>query len=151
MTLARMVLIFLIAAVGTTAVRGADDGINDGVDRTDPNFVTASLVIASPGEEFFSCVGHAFIRLECPTFKLDYCFSDESENVRDRVFAFLAGRLKMGMISVPTEKLLDEYRKDRRGAGRVGVADAPLSAPAHRLGVCRHRRRLHRLLCEAGV
>ena len=115
MTLARMVLIFLIAAVGTTAVRGADDGINDGVDRTDPNFVTASLVIASSGEELFSCVGHAFIRLECPTFKLDYCFSDESENVRDRVFAFLAGRLKMGMISVPTEKLLDEYRKDRRG------------------------------------
>ena len=75
-------LIFLIAAVGTTAVRGADDGINDGVDRTDPNFATASLVIASPGEELFSCVGHAFIRLECPTFKLDYCFSDESENVR---------------------------------------------------------------------
>lgn len=44
MTLARMVLIFLIAAVGTTAVRGADDGINDGVDRTDPNFVTAYIV-----------------------------------------------------------------------------------------------------------
>lgn len=40
-------LLFLIAAAGATAVRGADDGINDGVDRTDPDFVTASLVIAS--------------------------------------------------------------------------------------------------------
>ena len=39
-------LLFLIAAAGATAVRGADDGINDGVDRTDPDFVTASLVIA---------------------------------------------------------------------------------------------------------
>lgn len=118
-------LLFLIAAVGATAVRGADDGINDGVDRTAPNFVTASLVIASPGEELFSCVGHAFIRLECPTFKLDYCFSDESENVRDRVFAFLSGRLKMGMISVPTEKLLDEYRKDRRGVRQYRLNLAP--------------------------
>ena len=48
MTLARMVLLFLIVAVGTTAVRGADDGINDGVDRTDPKFVTASLMIFYP-------------------------------------------------------------------------------------------------------
>ena len=118
-------LLFLIAAAGATAVRGADDGINDGVDRTDPNFVTASLVTASPGEELFSCVGHAFIRLECPTFKLDYCFSDESENVRDRVFAFLAGRLKMGMFSVPTEKLLDDYRKDRRGVRQYRLNLAP--------------------------
>ena len=43
----------------------------DGVDRSDPNFINASLLIMSPGNELRSCAGHACIRLECPTFGLD--------------------------------------------------------------------------------
>lgn len=89
-------------------------GTND-VDRTDPNFVTASLLIAGPGGELFSCAGHAFIRLECPKFNLDYCFSYESEPIPDKVFAFFAGRLKMGMFAVPTEDFLKPYREEGRG------------------------------------
>ena len=93
----------------------ANDGFDDGVDRSDPKFVTASLLVMDPGEELFSCVGHAAIRLECPTFKLDYCFSYESERAVDRLPAFFAGRLKMGMFAIPTEEFLVEYRKDGRG------------------------------------
>lgn len=44
---------------------------NDGVDRNDPNFITASLLVMSPGDALGSCAGHACIRLECPTFGLD--------------------------------------------------------------------------------
>ena len=93
----------------------ANDGFDDGVDRSDPKFVTASLLVIDPGDELFSCVGHAVIRLECPTFKLDYCFSYESERAVDRLPAFFAGRLKMGMFAIPTEEFLVEYRKDGRG------------------------------------
>jgi len=92
------------------------DEFNDGVNRDDPKFVTASLLVASPGNELFSCVGHAAIRLECPTFKLDYCFSYESERAVDRLPAFFAGKLKMGMFAVKTEEFLSDYRKDGRGA-----------------------------------
>lgn len=88
-------------------------GTND-VDRTDPNFVTASLMVAGPGGALFSCVGHAFIRLECPTFKLDYCFSYESEDVSGRVFGFLSGKLKMGMYAIPTAEYLKTYREEGR-------------------------------------
>ena len=38
-------LLFLITAAGATAVREADDGINDGVDRTDPNFVIVAAYV----------------------------------------------------------------------------------------------------------
>ena len=31
------------------------DGFNDGIDRTDPNFVTASLLVMSPGNALYSC------------------------------------------------------------------------------------------------
>jgi len=93
----------------------ANAGFSDGVDRNDPNFVRASLLIMSPGQELFSCVGHAALRLECPTFKLDNCFSYESERAVDRLLAFFAGRLKMGMFTVKTEDFRAEYREDGRG------------------------------------
>ena len=31
------------------------DAFNDGIDRTDPNFVIASLLVMSPGDELYSC------------------------------------------------------------------------------------------------
>lgn len=89
-------------------------GTND-VDRTDPNFVTASLLVFGPGDELFSCVGHACIRLECPHFKLDYCFSYESERAVERLPRFFAGKLKMGLFAIPTEEFLKEYVAGGRG------------------------------------
>ena len=46
-----------VAAIAETAATGgpravaANDGFNDGIDRTDPNFVKASLLIMSPAAE----------------------------------------------------------------------------------------------------
>ncbi|MBQ3806635.1 MAG: DUF4105 domain-containing protein [Kiritimatiellae bacterium] len=93
----------------------ADDFGNDGIDRSDPNFVTASLLIMSPGDELYSCAGHSCIRLECPKFNLDYCFSYESESVKDKIFTFFMGKLKMGMFAIPTAKWLNTYEKIGRG------------------------------------
>ena len=97
---------------------------NDGIDRSDPNFVTASLLIMSPGNELYSCAGHSCIRLECPTFNLDYCFSYESEQISDKIFTFFMGKLKMGMFAVPTA----DYLKLGRESGR-GVMQYRLNLP----------------------
>lgn len=88
---------------------------NDSIDRNDPDFVTASLMIADPGGVLYSCLGHACLRLECPTFGLDYIFSYESEDVKEKVFTFLSGNLKMGMFAIPLQEYLDEYIKEQRG------------------------------------
>ena len=42
-----------LVAVSLSAAQ--PDGFNDGIDRTDPNFVTASLLVMSPGDELYSC------------------------------------------------------------------------------------------------
>ena len=102
----------------------AEEFGNDGIDRSDPNFVTASLLIMSPGDELYSCAGHACIRLECPTFNLDYCFSYESESVKEKVLTFFMGKLKMGMFAIPTE----DYLKLGRESGR-GVMQYRLNLP----------------------
>ena len=106
-----LALAALTAAAGTNETAAVDEAK---VDRSDPKFVTASLLIFGPGDELFSCVGHVCIRLECPTYKLDYCFSYESERAVERLPKFFAGNLKMGLFAIPT----DEFVKDYAECGR---------------------------------
>lgn len=92
-----------------------DTVFNDYVDRMAEDFVIASLLIADPGTVLYSVLGHACIRLQCPAFGLDYCFSYESEGVQNRVMSFLAGKLKMGLFAIPIEEYCASYREDGRG------------------------------------
>ena len=116
-----IVCILLLAAQN---LRAAD--FHDGIDRTDPNFVKASLLIMSPGDALYSCAGHTCIRLECPKFNLDFCFSYESEGVTDKIFTFFMGKLKMGMFAIPTA----DYLKIGRDEGR-GVMQYELNLPPY--------------------
>ncbi len=92
-----------------------DTVFHDNIDRTADDFVTASVVIASPGEEIYSSAGHACLRLECPTYDLDYIYSYEAENVSHNILRFFAGKLMMGTRSIPTSEYLAEYAKEGRG------------------------------------
>lgn len=92
-----------------------DTVFHDNVDRTAEDFVIASLLIADPGTYMYSVLGHACIRMQCPAFGLDYCFSYESEEVENRVLDFLAGKLKMGLFAIPLEEYCAIYREDGRG------------------------------------
>lgn len=101
----------------SVAERNAAQGFNDTIDRLDPDFVLVSLCIADPTDwhdDALGVVGHAFLRLQCPVFGLDNCFSYEGENVNDNLFKYLSGRTKMGMFRVPTDEYLKDYRKWNR-------------------------------------
>ena len=63
----------------------------------------------------YSVVGHACLRLQCPAFGMDYCFSYESESVKNRVLDFLAGKLMMGLFAIPVEEYCAQYREEGRG------------------------------------
>ena len=92
-----------------------DTVFNDNVDRTAEDFVIASLLVADPGTVMYSVLGHACLRLQCPTFGMDYCFSYESEGVQNRVLDFLAGQLMMGLFAIPVEDYCAQYREEGRG------------------------------------
>lgn len=114
-------LLLLVASVSaqesamSVAERNAAQGFNDTIDRLDPDFVTVSLVVCDPGEVLYSTLGHAALHLQCPVFNLDYIFTYESENVREKIWTFLKGNLKMGMFALTPEEFLDSYRLDGRG------------------------------------
>jgi hypothetical protein len=63
----------------------------------------------------YSVFGHACIRLQCPAFNKDYCFSYESDAIYQNVLSFLAGKLTMGLFAVPIDKYCDLYRNEGRG------------------------------------
>lgn len=86
------------------------------VDRSDPNFVHASILYFGPADTLYGCVGHIAIRLTCPHYELDEVFSYEGEPVKRQVWRFLSGQLKMGMFATPAEVCLKEYAAEGRGA-----------------------------------
>jgi len=101
----------------TVAERNAAQGFNDTIDRLDPDFVLVSLCIADPTDwrdDALGVAGHAFLRLQCPVFGLDHCFSYEGESVNDNLFKYLSGQTKMGMFRVQTDEYLKDYRKWNR-------------------------------------
>jgi hypothetical protein len=101
----------------SVAERNAAQGFNDTIDRLAPDFVTVSLCIADPTdykEDALGTSGHAFLRLQCPIFGLDHCFSYEGENVNDNLFKYLSGQTKMGMFRVPTDEYLKDYHQWNR-------------------------------------
>ena len=110
----------------SVAERNAAQGFNDTIDRLAPDFVTVSLVVCDPDEVLYSTLGHAALHLQCPVFDLDYIFTYESENVRDKIGTFLMGDLKMGMYAFPTPLFLDVYRYSGRGVKEYTINLTPL-------------------------
>ena len=92
--------------------RGQEDSL--AITESD-DFVTASLLVATPSDVLYSCAGHASIRMQCPHYDLDVVYTYESESVTDKVLTFLMGKLRMGMTAVPTERVLADYGKEGRG------------------------------------
>lgn len=109
----------------SVAERNAAQGFNDTIDRLADDFVTVSLVVCDPGEVLYSTLGHAALHLECPVFDLDYVFSYESENVRDKIWTFLKGDLKMGMFAMPVETFVAAYQVTGRGVREYTINLSP--------------------------
>ena len=118
----RFLLFVAVLSVGfRLPAEDANAGFSDGIDRNAPDFVRVSVLRMGPGNELYSCVGHVAFRLECPTFKLDSCYSYESEGAVNHLVRYFAGKLKMGMFNIPTEEFLETYRKDGRGVWQYAL------------------------------
>ena len=102
-----------------------DPVFGDTIDRTAEDFVTVSLLVADPGKAVYSTMGHSCLRMQCPTFGLDYCFSYESEDVTTRFWSFIASNLYMGLFAIPAQEYCDGYRQEGRG-----VYEYKLNLPA---------------------
>ena len=120
--------IIALAQELSVAERNAQQGFNDTIDRLAPDFVTVSLCVADPTDmtqDYLGVTGHAFLRLQCPTFGLDYCFSYESEKIKGQLWDYLTGKLKMGMRGVHTDDYIEDYRVWQRAVHEYHINMPP--------------------------
>lgn len=93
--------------------REIDPLFGDTIDRTAEDFVIASVCVVDPTDirdDLLGIWGHAWIRLQCPIFNLDVCFSYESESANDNFARFLKGDLKMGLFACQTFEYIKDYQ-----------------------------------------
>lgn len=114
-----LMAVMMIPAVAFGQENAEPEGteVKDTVNRDDPNFVIASVMVAEPTDvkdDFIGVLGHMFIRLQCKQFGLDNIYSYESESVEEEFGSFLAGKMTMGMFRIGTETYLEDYRKWNR-------------------------------------
>ena len=115
--IALMCALGLCAQELTVAERNAQQGFNDTIDRLADDFVLVSLCVADPTDwrdDVLGMAGHAFLRLQCPVFDLDNCFSYEGESVNDNLYKYLSGKTKMGLFGAHTQEYMDDFRKWNR-------------------------------------
>ena len=107
----------LMASVSSLSAKEqyVDPVFGDTINRNADDFVMVSLLVADPGTAIYSVMGHACLRMQCPVFDMDYCYSYESEDVQNRLYDFFAGNLKMGLFVVPVDEYCQEYREEGRG------------------------------------
>lgn len=86
---------------------------NAWADSTD--FLTAGLVVTTPGRPVYSSVGHASLRMRCPAYGLDYVFSPEITEPMAAIWGFLSGTARAGVVMVKTGDYLEMCRADHRG------------------------------------
>jgi hypothetical protein len=75
------------------------------------NFVTASIIVISPGSQIYSVFGHCALRMECPSQGLDVCMSVETD---PDILNFILGRTRTKFVSVETNEYLSHYREEGR-------------------------------------
>ncbi len=72
-------------------------------------FVSATLMIAVPDESHIqSAYGHAFLRMECPSERLDYCFSLETSGW-EKPLNILTGNYAVRIRAVETSAYLAQF------------------------------------------
>lgn len=79
------------------------------------NFVTASVLVASPGQPVYSIFGHCAIRMQCPAHHLDFVYSQSTNPDASDFFRFFAGKNEIAVLAVPTEQYLADFKRDGRG------------------------------------
>ena len=110
----RVLIILSLLLLSSFSLRAQDEDTTFVLLPDSSNFVTASILVASPGEAIYSQLGHAALRMECPLHKLDYCFSFEEEPGMGGIMKFFLGKTDAHMMAVPTQQFLSVFKKEGR-------------------------------------
>ena len=111
----KVIIAITLLVIYATLPCCAQNEQRDSVSADSDEFVTASLLISEPLHALYSVFGHATLRMECPTHKLDYVFTFESDPNISTFMTGIAGKAKAKYIAVPTDTFINDARRIGRG------------------------------------
>ena len=111
----KVIIAITLLVIYATLPCCAQNEQRDSVSADSDEFVTASLLISEPLHALYSVFGHATLRMECPTHKLDYVFTFESDPNFGTFMTGIAGKAKAKYIAVPTDTFINDARRIGRG------------------------------------
>ena len=110
----RLLILLCMIVLSSPGLRAQDEDTTFVLLPDSSNFVTASMIVASSGEAIYSQLGHVALRMECPRYRLDYCFSFEEEPGIGGIMKFFLGKTDAHMTAVPTARFLAGFKKEGR-------------------------------------
>lgn len=87
----------------------------DSTDSALPTDVYAYYVVVTPGNTFTTMLGHAAIRMQCPSAGLDYCFTVKSPEIGNEFTAMTLRTLRAGLVPEETQQFRHDYESEGRG------------------------------------
>lgn len=122
----RRLLTVLLVAATCLAGRAQTDADSLGRAVLADDFIQSSLLIIGPSNELYTGYGHAALRMECPSNRLDYCFTFEMPMNPASLWSFFASTAKAGFVSVPTDVFFEQYRREGRSIDQYPLNLCPL-------------------------
>ena len=94
-------------------LKAHNDSLN--AEMSKPDYIIASILVASPGSEIYSVVGHSALRLQCPTKNVDNCYEFASMIDFDTTLEFISGTMEGEFKRLHTVDYINRYKVDGRG------------------------------------
>lgn len=102
---------------------------NDTINREAEDFVTVSLLTSEPIKGLFSPFGHTAIRLQCPTFDLDYVFHYimiRAEGSGNETLSYIVGAFDVRLIADSFATYIHDNELKHRGIKEYPLNLRPL-------------------------
>lgn len=84
-------------------------------EMSDPEYIKVSLLVASPGFELYNPLGHAALRMQCPSKKVDTCYEFASMIDFETTLEFVSGTMEGAFKRLLTSDYIKRYRDEGRG------------------------------------
>lgn len=113
----------LAAGAQTNADKAHADSLEAEMAR--PDYIQASLLVATPGFELYTSAGHAALRMQCPSKKVDNCYEFASLINFDTTLEFINGTMDGAFMRLYTRYYLKRYRDEKRGVTELELNLTP--------------------------
>ena len=94
-------------------------------DMLKPDYISVSLIVASPGKELYSAAGHAALRMECPSKRIDYCYEFDTDVSISEMVDYINGDMKASLYRHFTSSYSKRYKEQNRAVRGIKLNLTP--------------------------